>query len=375
MIFRYENTPEDYLDALVLQKANARQNRTLFHLILLLVIGCLVYLNMSTLRLSFDRNDSVAYWAALVVMGILVVNYSPKIIPSLILRGRYALNRLPPELMEDREFEMTETFLCFRHGKTEVRVCYEGLSRVNHNNTTVLFYLQSGVVEAVPLRVLGDCASERTEILKEIEASAVKANSRKKPSRLPAWFPETGNQLVCSIQAEDVFRCTRFHQRIQRRLRLRKDPIQWLSLALILLCGIGGVYGLTHLARLPEDFCPYLRIFYLLELPGCAAAALLWYRPAALANYGIRQAIRLGRYPYGYLGERNVEWNETSLAFRYGVYGVRVDLEGISRICDDGSYLYFYENDILTLFLPKAGITPEFLCFVQCQKSTSKLIN
>ena len=358
MIYRFENRMEDYLDALALEKANARQNRALLHLILLLVIGCLVYLNLSTLRMSFRREDTIAYGSALAVMAVLLVGYSPKIIPSLLFPIRERLNLLAPNTLGPREFEMNDRFLGFRYGGTEIRVGYRGLARVNHNDHTVLFYLQSGVVEPVPLRALGVNTEERMETLERIQANAIKA-SRKAPVELSPWLKAPVGSFSCGVTEKDILACGGFDAGVRRKARLRSFSV-WLSLAIIFLCCLGGGYGLLHLSLLPEALLVYLKVFYMLEIPGCLIALLYWFRPAPMIIWGIRQNLKLGLYPMGYLGTRWVEWNRNSLSFRYGVYGMCVDWDCVSRISDDGHNLYFYQNDTLLLFLPKAGLTTAF---------------
>ncbi len=370
MVYQYDNRKEDYLDALALEKANARQNRALLHLILLLVIGCLVYLNMSTLRMSFNREDPVSYGAALVVMAILLVSYSPKIVPSLLFPIKQRLDLLPEYILGPREFEVNSQFLCFRYGGTEVRAGYKGLARINYNEHTVLFYLRNGAVEPVPLRALGTDTSERMAVLNQIQAKVLRDKARQKSDGLPDWMKAPAGTFSCGITEKDVLFCNRFDTRISRKYRLRRFS-GWLYFAMILLCCFGGGYGLTHLAMLPAVIRTYLHALYVLEIPAGLIALLYWYRPAVMTDWGIRKSLQLGRYPIGYLESRLVEWDENSLAFRYGVFGLRMDWDCITRISDDGHNLYFYQNDTLLLFLPERP--PAFQEFISNRKRIENL--
>ncbi|MBR6114336.1 MAG: YcxB family protein [Oscillospiraceae bacterium] len=351
MVFRYTYTREDYLEATALEKANAHQSAGLFQLVLFLAVGSLAYLNISTLRSSFDRNDSVAYAAAAIVIALLILDYSPRIVPALTLPLRLRFGLLPEDIFGEREFGMEDRYLSFRYRGVETRVGYEGLARVNHNEDTVLFYLNSGAVEAVPMRALGTSL----ETLAEIARRAQKANARQKTAPLPAWKGEDASRCTVPITEADVLRCSRYDTRVRRACRMRSG-ITWLWFFLLALCAWGAAVGLTRGPGEGLSFEKWLRIFYILEIPGVLVGALYWYRPAAMVSYGVRQSIRLGRYPTGYLGERRLEWDGRSLAFRYGVFGVSMAWTAFTSVCDDGEYLYFYQGDTLILFLPKNAL-------------------
>ncbi len=351
MVYRYTFSREDYLQARALEKANAHQSAGLFRLALFLAVGCLVYLNLSTLRRSFDRNDTAAYTAAAAVVLLLILDYSPRIVPTLTLPLQLRLGWLPEDIFGEREFGMEDRYLSFRYRGVETRVGYEGLARVNHNEDTVLFYLTSGSVEAVPMRALGTSR----ETLAEIARRAQKANARQKTAPLPAWKGEDASRCTVPITEADVLRCSRYDTRVRRACRAR-SPIAWVWLAVLALCAAGAVFGPANAVDSGLSFGKALRVFWFLEIPGVILGLLYWYRPAALVEYGLRQSLRLGRSPTGYLGERALEWDGRSLAFRYGVFGVSMAWTAFTSVRDDGEYLYFYQGDTLILFLPKNAL-------------------
>lgn len=367
MIFHYLQSQEDYLEAAMLQQANRYQKGGVYQLAFRACIACLVYLNLATLRQSFQRNDLFAYVPALAVFAALLVSFSPKLKGKLLSLLNQVLAR--PETSEERAFGLHEGYLAFHHEGSELRVGYDALARVSHNQRTVLFYLSNGVVESVPLRAICQGDWDYTQVLETIERRANKANKQDRPTTLPAWFEDT-LPFVCRITPEAVLQSGRPSLRAQRRARW-KEPMHWLSLLILLLCAVGGCYGLAHGSTIPPQLAPFLSVLYVLELPAAAIGLLVWYRPAAMVNLGLRQAIKANAYPRGYLGERIVEWNEDAVAFRYGAFGMRLQWANITRVCDDGQYLYFFEKDILSLFLPKAALPEAFCATVRNKQSTN----
>ncbi len=354
MIYPYHYTKADHLEAIALQKANSRQSSGVLHLILMLGVGCIVYLNMATLRHAFDRNDSVSFAVAIVVTALLLINYSPKIMPALIFAWKSKFHDIPSSLIGPHELEINDKYLAFHSQGTETRVVYTGLARVNHNSKIVLFYLMNGVVEAVPLRALGSTPDDCTEVLTLIETLSRKANEKKKSESLPVWKPEADFRFSCSITQEDVLTCNGFLVREERSRRLRM-PIHWLYLLIILLCVAGCAVGLAQWGAYTPSLRIFQQIFYILEIPGCLIAILFWYRPLAMVNYAMVQNFKLGQYPIGYFSDRHIEWDRESFAFRYGVFGLCLDWDSITHAYDLGNYLYLYQGDTLVLFLPKAG--------------------
>ena len=343
---QYDFTQQDYLEAKSLEKANAHQGAGLFTLILFLGVGVLAYLNVATFRGSLASNDSLAYSVGGVIAVLLLVNYSPRLIPTLTLPVRVRLGLIAPGVIGTREFGMKDQYLEFRYGGMLTRVAYEGLSRVNHNEKSVLFYLLNGACEAVPLRVLG------MKTLTEIASRAQKANAKSTNTVLPRFKSLEAEQVTCTVTETDALHCNRPEVVRQRRSRA-KNPMTWLYLAVILLCFAGGLYGLASGAGAGLSFAGYLKVFYVLEILGSAIAFLYWFRPVWMVNYGLRSTLRLGRYPTGYLGERKIEWDAEGIAYRYGVIGLSADWDTVTEVRDDGSYLYFYQGESLLLFLKK----------------------
>lgn len=360
MIFQYENQLHDYLDAMRLQKANARSNRVVQHLIVLLAAGCLVYMNLATLRMSFDRNDTVAYGVALVVMVLMLAVYSPKIIPSLVYPILERLDLLPLDSVGHRELEVQDRYLCFRHWGTEVRVAYEGLMRVNHNDKTILFYLENGTVESVPLRVVGATKEECTAFLEMIQQKARKANARKNKTELPQWLENPQLTMTCQVDRESIVVSTLREIKTRRR-NWYKRFFSVVFVGVLLLSIVGGIYGLIYREQLSAALQTYLTVFYILELPGCLIAAVLSYRPNFLVKWTLDQSLRAGNYPTGYLGSRKVEWDAECLAFRYGYFGLKIQWDWVGAVRDDGINLYFYQGDTMFLFLPRKELSSAFM--------------
>lgn len=367
MVYPFEYTRQDYLDALALEKANERQNGWVVHLFLMAGAGCVVYLNLSALRRTLEQNDPAALGAAFAVFMFLLLSYSPRIIPALTFSVRLKLGKIPREIIGAHEIEIADTYLGFSCGGTVHRVGYAGLTRVNHNDRTVLFYMQDGSVEAVPLRAFGSTAESRGRILARIETLARRsvdkpsapavspgASSAIRCSPLPAWPLNASNKITFSINVREFLHCNTFHIKRQRA-RALTSPVKCLYLALLLLSMAGCIAGLCQWAGggIPVGF---LRVFYIIEVPGCMIGLLAWYRPARLVNFAMEQNFKLGRYPAGYWQERQVEWNQEALAYRYGLTASSVKWNLFSALLDDGVYLYLYQGDNLVLFIPKAAM-------------------
>ncbi|MBQ4473894.1 MAG: hypothetical protein II930_06310, partial [Lachnospiraceae bacterium] len=344
----YDFTRQDYLEAEVLQKANAHQGPGLVSLVLFLAIGVLVYLNTATFRASIAANDSIAYGAGGAAVVLLLLNYSPRLIPTLTFPVRERLGRISPGVIGPREFEMNERYVQFKYAGVCTRVGYEGLARVNHNDKSVLFYLINGAVEAVPMRIFGGTAAT----LSEIARRAQEANARSRMTEIGPLLGAQANRLVCTVSEEDALAAARVETIRGRRIRMR-NPITWIYLAVILVCAAGGVWGLVSGITGTVSFGTFLRIFYVLEIPGSIIALLYWFRPFFMVSYGLRSNLKLGRYPTGYLGERRIEWDDTGIAYRYGVIGLAADWSAVTEVLDDGVHLYFYQGETMLLFLRK----------------------
>lgn len=360
MTFRYECTREDYLNATMLQKANARQNNGIFHLMLLVGIGCLVYLNMSTLRAAFSKNDVVSYGAAIFVTALLLINYSPKLLSAVKFELGVRLGLVEDDSFQEQIFSYNEEFLSFQSGSVESRIGFEDLLRVNYDKKTVLFYFRNGVVQAVPMHALEDNQEERTKILEEISAFAVKASKRKRQDRIPAWEISGGKQFLCRITEQDVLACGGFQAKFFRHWRL-KNPMQWLYLAVILFSAAGAMVGLADPSRIPGELALYLPVFYYAELIGAVIAIFYWYRPAFLTRLGIRQLLAAQGYPREYIGLRTVTWNDAQVAFQYGVNAVCLDMHPQTRCYTDEQNVYVCYRDMLVLFLPRKECPDKFL--------------
>lgn len=360
MTFRYECRREDYLNASMLQKANARQNNGIFHLMLLVGVGCVVYLNVATLRASLSGNDALAYGCAIFVTALLLIHYSPKLLASLKFELGVRLDLIEDDSFQEQIFSYNEEYLSFYTRGVESRVGFEDLLRVNYDKHTVLFYFRNGVVQAVPMHALADNKEARAEILEQISAFAVKASKRKRQDRLDAWEFADGRQFLCRIAEQDVLACSKFQAGFFRCWRL-KNPMQWLYLVVILLSAVGAAIGLYDRSQLPVELMPYLSVFYYAELFGVVIALVYWYRPAFLTKFGIRQLLAARGYPREYVGLHSISWNQTQVAFQYGVNAVCLHIDGQTHCYEDQKNIYLCHRDMLVIFLPKKQCPDAFL--------------
>ena len=113
MIYRFSFTTDDYIESNALQKANARENKGVYHLVLLLGLGCIAYLNTAVLRSALTWNDPVSYGVGIVIAILFLIQYSPRIIPSILIPIRLKYGLLPKGLLGPRSFETTDDRLIF----------------------------------------------------------------------------------------------------------------------------------------------------------------------------------------------------------------------------------------------------------------------
>lgn len=357
MIYRFTFTQEDYIESNALQKANARENRGVYHLVLLLGLGCIAYLNTAVFRSALTYNDTFSYGVGIVVAVLFLLQYSPRIIPSLIIPLQLKYGRLPKGLLGPRSFEIADDRLIFTSSVARVSFGYDALTRVNHSDKIVLFYFENGTVHPVPLRALGQFSYERTEVLEGIQKKAAEINEAgTKPSRT---LLSKGNSFSCQIRPDDVLRANQYELFLQRRKKV-KDPFSLFTLAFILYCIAGGIYGLVNLDLLPESLRGYLTVFLILELLGAAIAMLIWFKPAFLAQYTLKQMLKAGQYFPGYIGDRIVSWDEKELEIAYASNEMYFPYSSFT-VVDDGQELLFLQDENLVFFLPKKDVPGRFI--------------
>lgn len=357
MIYRFSFTTDDYIESNALQKANARENKGVYHLVLLLGLGCIAYLNTAVLRSALTWNDPVSYGVGIVIAILFLIQYSPRIIPSILIPIRLKYGLLPKGLLGPRSFETTDDRLIFSSSVARLSFGYDALTRMNHSDKIVLFYFENGTVHPVPLRALGFLSYEKTEVLEGIQAKAAEIS---KSGKKPAHTLLSGkNHFQCSVSPEDVLRVDRYEQLSQRRKKL-KNPFSLFTLVFILYCLFSGIYGLIRRDLLPASMSGFMTAFLIMEILGALVAILLWIKPAFLSQYTLKQMLRTGQYAPGYIGERTVSWDEKELQICYGTIEMFFPFSSFS-VVDDGQELLFLQNESLVFFLPKKNVPNRFL--------------
>ena len=352
MEYVFEYTKQDYLDAQALKRANERQPLWMLHLLLLLGAGCVVYLNLSTLRGTLTRDDTAAWWAAAVACLALLLNYSPRLSAVISLALGKGKTGDAGEITGPRRVAVRENYLEFDSGGVCRRSGYQSLVRVNYNERTILFYLQNGAVEAVPTRIFKGNAAGKNRFLARISELANKADSGQ-GAELGDGFGQYEHQVLYRIGLADFRHCNCFHiKRTRAREWSRPGKCIWLLLLLVAAAGsLKGLYLWSAGFRFPMGF---LKLFYLAELAVWPVGLLMWYRPCRLVNFAMEQSFRAGRYPAGFWDERVFSWDGEHMAYRYGSTAAALEWAALTVVWEDEEYLYFYQGNVLVLFVPKA---------------------
>ena len=351
----YQYRKEDYLSALMLQAANARKDAWLLQLAGKIAVGCAVYLSTATLRGTLSVNDNTAYAVALiVVLGLLLMD-SPRILPSLLFNFNFASGRIPAGVIGPHEMEAGEDILAFRCAGMEHRMRYSNLVRINTNKEAVLFYQQNGAVEFVPTRAFG-FTYERSEALEQLEGII---NTGRESDHATAVIPpyEAAGQKNAkyTISAKEYLAVNAAHVRY-KRIGSLKNPKILLWTLILLWIGLGSVKGLIDRFR---GFVPPMSIvtvYYVLGILALLLGMLLLFQPVKLANWGLRQKLNMEQYPYGFFGPRKLHWTDQWVAFEYGLIGTKLAWSYFTNVESDDTFIYFYQNDNLTLFVPKSGL-------------------
>ncbi|MEL7602657.1 MAG: YcxB family protein [Bacillota bacterium] len=351
----YQYRKEDYLSALMLQAANSRKDAWLLQLAGKIAVGCAVYLSTATLRGTLSVNDNIAYAAALIViMGLLLLG-SPRILPSLLFNYHMASGRIPAGVIGSHEMEAGEDMLTFRCAGMEHRMRYSNLVRINANKEAVLFYQQNGAVEFVPTRAFG-FTYERGEALEQLEGIInAGRESEQATTVIPSHESAGQKNAKYTISAQEYLAVNAAHVRYKRIAGL-KDP-KTLFWALILLwIGLGSVKGLVDRFRGVVPPMGIVTVYYVLGILALVLGALLLFQPVKLANWGLRQKLRMEQYPYGFFGPRKLHWTDQWVAFEYGLIGTKLAWSYFTNVESDDAFIYFYQNDNLALFVPKSGL-------------------
>lgn len=351
----YQYQKEDYLSALMLQAANTRKDAWLLQLAGKIAVGCAVYLSTATLRGTLSVNDNTAYAVALiVVLGLLLMD-SPRILPSLLFNFNFVSGRIPAGVIGPHEMEAGEDMLIFRCAGMEHRMRYSNLVRINTNKEAVLFYQQNGAVEFVPTRAFG-FTYERSEALEQLESIInTGRESEHATAIIPPYEAAGQKNAKYTISAKEYLAVNAAHVRY-KRIGSLKNPKTLLWTLILLWIGLGSIKGLIDGFR---GFVPpmgIVTVYYVLGILALVLGVLLLFQPVKLANWGLRQKLRMEQYPYGFFGPRKLHWTDQWVAFEYGLIGTKLAWSYFTNVESDDTFIYFYQNNNLTLFVPKSGL-------------------
>lgn len=357
MKYTYTITNEDYIDSHALQKANARENKGMFHLIFFLALACATYLNAAVMRNRLDTDDVFSYALAGAVLIIFLLHYSPRIVPSLLIALRRFTDPLPAGTLGPHTVEVREDCLVFASQVSKMYAAYSALQRLNHNDKIVLFYFSNGTVQAVPLRAFGMFNEERTAALSAIQEHAKKASGAQ--AVLPLQGDFEGTAFETEVTEADVLIADRYAAFSERRKKAR-SPYSLFTLAFALFCAAGGLYGLIHADIIPEKGRVLVILFYVVEIIAALFYMLTWYKPSGLRRALLTRMLAAQQYFPGYVGPRAVCFNEKGLSIAFGAYCFAFPYRAFTSVINEGKEILFFRKEEMALFIPAEGVPAPF---------------
>ena len=201
MTYTFDFTEQDYLDAKSLEKANANAlgSAGLIKLVGFLAVGVLIYLNVTTFRMSFRINDTLAYalGGAVVIILLIILTclaggiyglaakvgmtvtfgtflnvfyvleiavslfallywYQPDFLIRNGIRQNLSAGFYPTGYLGERKVEWDEFGIAFRYGVIGLSVGWDTLTAVYDDSEYIYFYQGRSLLLFLPQRELNE---------------------------------------------------------------------------------------------------------------------------------------------------------------------------------------------------------------------------